>query len=69
MIPVFGLIKAEPFIAEIDRYLESINMSLVQRNSLLSYRRKLREQNMRQMTAQPTLFRFFGTPKVTSKET
>ena len=44
-------------------------MFLVQRNSLLSYGRQLREQNVRQMTAQPTLFRLFGTPKATSKET
>ena len=69
MLPVVGLKEAEHLIAEIDRYSESINMSRVQRNFLLSYRRQLREQNMRQMTAQPTLFRFFGTPKAKSKET
>ena len=69
VIPVIGLIEAERFIADIDRYSESMNMSQVQRNYLLSYGRQLREQNMRQMTAQPTLFRFFGTPKATSKET
>ena len=69
MIPVIGLIESERFIAEIGRYSESINMFRVQRNSLLSYGRQLQEQNMRQMTAQPTLFRFFGTPKATSKKT
>ena len=69
MIPVIGLIEAERFIADIDRYSEPINMTRVQINSLLSYGQQLREQNMRQMTAQPTLFRFFGTPKATIKET
>ena len=67
MIHVIGLIEAERFIAEIDLYSESINMSRVQINALLSYGRQLREQNMRQMTAQTTLFRFFGTSKATSK--
>ena len=53
---MIGFIEAERFIAEIDRYLESINIRRVQRNSILSYGWQLREQNMRQMTAQPTLF-------------
>ena len=44
-------------------------MSRVQRNSLLSYGWQPREQNMQQITAQPTLFQFYGTPKATSKET
>ena len=69
LIPVIDLIEAERFIADIDWYPESINMSRVQWNSLPPYGRKLREQNMRQITAQPTLFWFFGTPKATSKET
>ena len=56
MTPLIVLVEEERFIDDIDCYSESINMSRVQRNPLLSYGRKLREQNMRQMTAQPTLF-------------
>ena len=69
VIPVIGLIEAERFIADIYRYSESINMIRFRRNSIPYYGRQLREQNMRQITAQPTLFWFFGTPKATSKET
>ena len=54
MIPVIGFIESEHFIAEIDQYSESINMSRVQRNYLLSYGWQLQEKNMQQMTAQPT---------------
>ena len=39
VVPVIGLIEAESLISEIYQYSESINMSRVQRNSLLSYGR------------------------------